>query len=73
MASVHERSDLAADVMNQALRATPAVAVATPAFLGVDLNATVLTLTGVYILLQIGFLLHRWWRMSRRPNVAGDE
>jgi hypothetical protein len=72
MASIHERTDLAADAVNQALRASPAVAVATPALLGADLNSVVLVLTGLYILLQIGFLLHKWVRMSRGKSAPQD-
>jgi len=70
MASLHERTDLAAETVSQAMRASPAVAVAAPTLLGADLNSFVLILTAVYILLQIGFLLHRWVRMSRRKRLS---
>jgi hypothetical protein len=74
MASIHERTDLAAETVSQAMRASPAVAVAAPTLLGADLNSFVLILTAVYILLQIGFLLHRWVRMSRskRPSESAE-
>ena len=74
MASLHERTDLAAETVSQAMRASPAVAVAAPTLLGADLNSFVLILTAVYILLQIGFLLHSWVRMSRgkRPSESAE-
>jgi len=74
MASIHERTDLAAETVSQAMRASPAVAVAAPTLLGADLNSFVLILTAVYILLQIGFLLHRWVRMSRskQPSESAE-
>jgi hypothetical protein len=73
MASIHERTDLAAETVSQAMRASPAVAVAAPTLLGADLNSFVLILTAVYILLQIGFLLHRWVRMSRAKSQEPAE
>jgi hypothetical protein len=71
MASIHERTDLAAETVSQAMRASPAVAVAAPALLGVDLNSFVLLLTAIYIVLQIAFLLHRWVRMTLGKHPPG--
>jgi len=72
MSSIHERPELAADAVSQAMRASPAAAVAVPTLLGADLNSFVLILTAVYIILQIGFLLHKWWRMTRGKSAPLD-
>ena len=72
MSYLHDRHDLAADAVSQAMRASPAVAVAAPTLLGADLNSFVLILTAVYIVLQIGFLLHKWVRMMRSKSAPQD-
>lgn len=60
-------------VAAEALKAAPAVAVAGPALLGMNINDLLAVLTIFYVVLQIGYLLHRWWRMSRRPIGHSDE
>lgn len=67
--SLQQRSEVAAE----ALKAAPAVAVAGPALLGMNINDLLAVLTIFYVVLQIGYLLHRWWRMSRRPIGKSDE
>ena len=63
---------MAADVAAQAARSSPAIAVAAPTLMGVDLNSFVLILTIIYVALQIGFLLHKWVRLSRTAPAAHD-
>ena len=52
------------DVADQAARAAPAAVVAGLTFIGYSLNDIVLFATLVYVLLQISFLLFRWWKIA---------
>ncbi len=52
-----QRSELTAE----ALRAAPPVTVAGATIAGVPLNDLILWATLLYLVLQIGFLLYRWW------------
>lgn len=50
--------------------AAPPVAAATAVVTGMTLQDWVLVLTLVYLVLQIGFLLFKWWREWRRAKIA---
>jgi hypothetical protein len=62
MASLHQKTEIVAE----AIRATPPVAVAGATVAGVPLNEIVLWLTIVYLVLQIGFLAWKWLNAHRR-------
>jgi uncharacterized membrane protein len=70
-----QRSELTAE----ALRAAPPVTVAGATIAGVPLNDLILWATLLYLVLQIGFLLYRWWQMhaanhnARASQTNGDE
>jgi len=70
-----QRSELTAE----ALRAAPPVTVAGATIAGVPLNDLILWATLLYLVLQIGFLLYRWWQMhtqnhnARASQANGDE
>ena len=70
-----QRSELTAE----ALRAAPPVTVAGATIAGVPLNDLILWATLMYLVLQIGFLLYRWWQMhmanhnARASQANGDE
>lgn len=64
------------EVLAETIRATPPLAVAGLTVAGVSLNDVVLLITLVYLILQIGYLAHRWARLviSRgRPPKDVDE
>jgi uncharacterized membrane protein len=65
--------DQKAEVIAEALKGAPAVGAATAVIAGFNLNTVLVVLTIVYIFVQIGYLLHRWYRMSRRPNTFRHE
>lgn len=58
------------DVMIQALVATPPVSIATMQVLGMTVSDWVLVGTAVLIVLQIGYLLHKWVRMATAKEDA---
>lgn len=61
--------DQRSEVISEVLKAAPAVAVAAPNLLfGMTVNDVLALVTIVYVAFQIGYLLHRWWRMAHRPN-----
>jgi len=60
------------EVIDQAARAAPAAVVAGLTFAGYSLNDIVLFATLVYILLQIAFLLFKWWKIAT-GRAEGDE
>jgi uncharacterized membrane protein len=70
-----QRSEFTAE----ALRAAPPVTVAGATIAGVPLNDLILWATLLYLVLQIGFLLYRWWQMhaanhnARASQANGDE
>jgi hypothetical protein len=67
---VSQKSEVAA----QAVFATPvAVGLGAPKVLGFEWSEITYALGAVYIVVQIGFLLHRWWRMAHRPNTFKNE
>lgn len=53
---------------SEVVKAAPAVLVAVPSAAGHDWNEAVLIATLIYVVLQIGYLLFRWWRLLRRPS-----
>ena len=59
-----QRSKLTAE----ALRAAPPVTVAGATIAGVPLNDLILWATLLYLVLQIGFLLYRWWQMHTQMS-----
>ena len=59
------------EVIDQAARAAPAAVVAGLTFAGYSLNDIVLFATLVYVLLQISFLLFKWWKIA--TGRARDE
>lgn len=56
-------------VISEIAKATPAVLVAVPSAAGHDWNEAVLIATLIYVVLQIGYLLFRWWRLLRQPGL----
>lgn len=61
------------DVMKSAAEASPPVAYAALHIFGVSMPDWVAILTLVYVLLQIGHLIWRWWRSSHyTKNHTGD-
>lgn len=51
------------DIAQEAAKAAPPISVATASLVGMTLHDWVLVATLVYVVLQAGFLLYRWWRM----------
>lgn len=51
------------ELATEALRATPAVAGTTYAAL--TLNEVVAIATGIYIVVQVAYLLRKWWREEK--------
>mgnify|MGYP003351776840 CR=1 FL=1 len=64
-----QRSELTAE----ALRAAPPVTVAGATIAGVPLNDLILWATLLYLVLQIGFLLYRWWTMHTLASAQNDK
>ncbi len=52
-----------ADIAQEAARAAPPISVATASLVGMTLHDWVLVATLVYVVLQAGFLMYRWWRL----------
>lgn len=70
MAPVSQKSEVAA----QAAFATPVVAgLGAPKVLGFEWSEVTYALGAIYIAVQIGYLLHRWYRMANRPNTRRHE
>jgi len=63
-----QRSELTAE----ALRAAPPVTVAGATIAGVPLNDLILWATLLYLVLQIGFLLYRWWQMHSQVSESSQ-
>jgi hypothetical protein len=65
-----QRADTAAEMV----KAVPPTFVAGLTVFGASLDNVVLVATLIYVVLQSGFLIHRWWRMAHRPNTpSGDD
>jgi hypothetical protein len=60
------------EVIDQAARSAPAALVAGLTFMGYSLNDLVLFATLVYVLLQISFLVFKWWLIAI-GRIRGDE
>ncbi|MBF5003358.1 hypothetical protein G7047_29295 [Diaphorobacter sp. HDW4A] len=61
------------DIAVESAKASPPVAVVTTSVAqGWSINATVGTLTIVYLLLQIGWLLYRWRKAAQGTPVKGE-
>lgn len=65
---IHNRTE----VVQEAAKASPALLVAVPTVLGYDWNTVVLALTAAYIVLQMAYLLYRWYRRVLH-DVAGEK
>jgi hypothetical protein len=65
--------DQKAEVVAEALKGAPAVGATTALVAGFNLNTILVALTIIYVLVQIGYLAHRWYRMCRRPNTFRHE
>ena len=61
-----------ADVAAEAIKAAPPITVAAASVSGATLNELVLGTTLVYVVLQISFLLYRWYRLHRGTLRADD-
>lgn len=59
------------DVSAEALKATPPLAVSGAVLGGVHVHELIAWATLAYIVVQIGFLLFRWWRLAN--NQKDDE
>lgn len=61
-----------AEIVQEAAKATPPAVVAGMTVAGHTLNDIVLLVTLFYVLLQISFLIFKWWQMtSKKPG--GDD
>jgi hypothetical protein len=56
-----QKSDIAAE----AVKAAPPITVAGATVAGVPVNELILWATLVYLVLQIAFLVYRWWRLHK--------
>jgi hypothetical protein len=54
------------ELTNEALKGTPAVAGTVAAAL--TLNEWVAILTGIYVLVQLAYLLRKWWREEKKES-----
>ena len=61
------------DVVTEGAKATPPVAVVTTSIAqGWTINNAVGALTVIYLLLQIGWLVWRWYRAANGQEVKGE-
>lgn len=70
MAPVSQKSEVATQA---ALAAPVAGGLALPKVFGFEWPELLNLLGVIYIVVQIGYLLHRWWRMAHRPNTRRHE
>ena len=63
------------EMAQEALKAAPPLTVTGATPMGVPVSELVMWATLVYIVLQIGFLLYKWWKIhfSPAPAVASSE
>lgn len=59
------------DVLQQGLVASPGVAYTTLTFAGYSINNIIAVGTGVLILIQIGYVLHKWVLMVKKRKARG--
>lgn len=62
-----------ADVVQETAKATPPAVVAGMTVAGYTLNDIVLLVTLFYVLLQISFLLYKWWRLSTEQKTGDGD
>jgi hypothetical protein len=60
------------ELVAEAIKATPPAVVAGMTVAGASLNDIVLVATLVYITLQIGFLLFKWYRLHQHSKLNSD-
>lgn len=61
---MQNKSDLAAE----AVKAAPPITVTGATLAGVPVNELVLWATLAYLVLQMGFLVYKWWRIHTDPT-----
>lgn len=60
------------EIASEAVKAAPPITVAGATVAGVAVNELILWATLLYLVLQIVFLLYRWWRLGTgRDNGDG--
>lgn len=65
--------EMVKEIAMEGAKATPPVAVVTTSMAnGWTMNDTVIALTIVYLLLQIGWLLFRWYRAAYGQEVKAE-
>lgn len=69
----HHTSSLGSDVAASALKSSPALAVTASAAAGMSLEEWVFAATLVYLVLQILYLLFKWYRDMSAPRESGGE
>ena len=52
------------EIASEAVKAAPPITVAGATVAGVAVNDLILWATLLYLVLQIGFLIYRWWRVG---------
>ena len=62
--NIHMRKD---EMAQEALKAAPPLTVTGATLLGVPVSDLVMWATLIYLGLQIGFLLYKWWRIHYSP------
>lgn len=62
-----------ADIVQEAAKATPPAVVAGMTVAGYTLNDIVLLVTLLYVLLQISFLIFKWWQVATKAQKGGDD
>lgn len=60
------------EIAAEAVKAAPPITVAGATVAGVPVNDLILWATLLYLVLQIGFLVYRWWRLHN-GNDEGAE
>jgi len=61
------------EIAAEAVKAAPPITVAGATVAGVSLNELILWATLLYLVLQIGFLLYRWWRLAWAPQSPKED
>lgn len=61
------------EIAAEAVKAAPPITVAGATVAGVSLNELILWATLLYLVLQIGFLLYRWWRLAWVPQSPKED
>jgi hypothetical protein len=53
------------ELVNEGIKSAPPVAVAGLTVAGMTLNDVVLLVTIVYLVVQISYILYKWWRLHK--------